>query len=196
MSTSSMRPSYLCGSIHTHCARLSVAGGARRSASPAVNLFVLGHERYKRLLCSNHLFSSAPSRTMFTSLIVTTVLAALAIANPAPRALPSGDVTCGSNVYTVSEVSAAVSGGVAHRNDPIGSDSYPHGYFVESSEHITLFCSGSSFLEYPILPKGVAYSGGSPGADRVVFTTSGTYCAVVTHTGAATEDGFTACKGD
>jgi hypothetical protein len=58
---------------------------------------------------------------MFTSLIITTVIAALAIASPAPRALPSGDVTCGRNVYTVSQVSAAVSGGFAHRNDPIGS---------------------------------------------------------------------------
>ncbi|KAJ7305452.1 guanyl-specific ribonuclease C2 [Mycena albidolilacea] len=133
---------------------------------------------------------------MFTSLIITTVIAALAIASPAPRALPSGDVTCGRNVYTVSQVSAAVGGGFAHRNDPIGSGNYPHEYFVESSEHIELFCSGSSFLEYPILPGGVAYSGGSPGADRVVFTTSGTYCAVVTHTGAATEDGFTSCEGD
>ena len=52
----------------------------------------------------------------------------------------------------------------------------------------------------------------SPGTDRVVFTGSGTYCAyvisdkvydradmccsTVTHTGAASYDGFVACKGD
>ena len=57
----------------------------------------------------------------------------------------------------------------------------------------------------------------SPGTDRVVFTADGTYCAyvpvpvlynslqksftsykrrVVTHTGAATYDGFVACEND
>ncbi|KAJ7794030.1 Ribonuclease/ribotoxin [Mycena olivaceomarginata] len=135
---------------------------------------------------------------MFTSLIITTVITALAIASPAPRALPSGDVTCGRNVYIPSPRFPRPSSGSSEFNShaelPFSADSYPHEYFVESSEHIELFCSGSSFLEYPILPGGVAYSGGSPGADRVVFTTSGTYCVVITHTGAATEDGFMSCE--
>jgi hypothetical protein len=34
----------------------------------------------------------------------------------------------------------------------------------------------------------------SPGADRVIYTTSnGDYCASVTHTGAASYDGFVQC---
>ncbi|KAJ7760640.1 guanyl-specific ribonuclease C2 [Mycena maculata] len=132
---------------------------------------------------------------MFTrSLIIVSVLAALALATPTRRALPSGDVTCGSNVYTVSEVSSAVSSGFAHVNDPIGSDSYPHQFFDD--EKLDLFCSGSTWLEYPILPGSKAYSGGSPGADRLVFNTGGTYCAVITHTGASSENGFVSCKGD
>ena len=55
------------------------------------------------------------------SLAVASALATFALASPTRRALPSGDVTCGSNVYTVSQVSAAVSGGFAHVNNPIGS---------------------------------------------------------------------------
>jgi hypothetical protein len=31
--------------------------------------------------------------------------------------------------------------------------------------------------QYPILSGGKTYTGGSPGADRVVFNTAGTYCA-------------------
>ncbi|KZV73220.1 Ribonuclease/ribotoxin [Peniophora sp. CONT] len=127
------------------------------------------------------------------SLAVASALATLALASPMRRALPSGDVTCGSNVYTVSQVSAAVSGGVAHESNPIGSDSYPHTF--RDDEGLKLFCSGSSWLEYPILKSG-AYSGGSPGADRVVFNTAGTYCAVITHTGASETNGFVSCKND
>ena len=62
---------------------------------------------------------------MFSFAIAIAALASVAVASPAApvesRALPSGDVTCGSNVYTVSQVSAAVSGGFAHVNNPIGS---------------------------------------------------------------------------
>lgn len=32
-------------------------------------------------------------------------------------------------------------------------------------------------VQFPIMSNGAIYSGGSPGADRVIFNTSGTYCA-------------------
>ncbi|KAJ7765978.1 guanyl-specific ribonuclease C2 [Mycena olivaceomarginata] len=128
------------------------------------------------------------------SLLVVAVLATFALASPTGRALPSGNVECGSHTYTVNQVVAAVNGGVAHINNPIGSDSYPHTF--RNDEGLRLFCSGSSFLEYPILSGGAAYAGGSPGADRVVFNTAGTYCAVITHTGAASTNGFVFCAGD
>ncbi|VDC05548.1 unnamed protein product [Peniophora sp. CBMAI 1063] len=127
------------------------------------------------------------------SLVAASALAGLAFASPTRRDLPSGDVTCGSNDYTVDEVSAAVSAGVDHVDDPIGSDSYPHTF--RDDEGLTLYCSGSSWLEFPILESGT-YDGGSPGADRVVFDTDGNYCAVITHTGASETNGFVSCDND
>ncbi|KAJ6462456.1 guanyl-specific ribonuclease C2 [Mycena sanguinolenta] len=128
------------------------------------------------------------ARSLLFAAIITTV----ALASPAGRALPSGNVECGSNTYTVSEVVAAVDAGFDHVNDPLGSDSYPHQFFDD--EGLELFCSGSTWMEYPILAGGKTYTGGSPGADRVIFNTAGTYCAVVTHTGASSEDGFVSCR--
>ncbi|THU91375.1 Ribonuclease/ribotoxin [Dendrothele bispora CBS 962.96] len=110
-----------------------------------------------------------------------------------PRAWPSGDVTCGSNVYTLSQVKSAVSNGVAHLGNPIGSNSYPHTF--SNFEGLKMWCTGETdFNEFPILKSG-AYTGGSPGADRVVFSDNGVYCAVITHTGASGNN-FVSCDGD
>ncbi|KAJ7052117.1 guanyl-specific ribonuclease C2 [Mycena amicta] len=127
---------------------------------------------------------------LFLALVATTFASPLDIE---PLALPSGDVTCGRNVYTVAQVSSATNAGFARRSSPIGSDSYPHQFF--NDEGLRLFCSGSSWLEWPII-EGGTYSGGSPGADRVVFNTAGTYCAVITHTGASSTNGFVSCLND
>ncbi|KAK7451751.1 hypothetical protein VKT23_012430 [Stygiomarasmius scandens] len=109
------------------------------------------------------------------------------------RALPRGDVTCGSNVYTVSEVVAAVDAGVDHLDNPIGDNSYPHTF--NNFEGLELFCNGeSAFNEFPILRSGI-YDGSSPGADRVIFSDNGVYCAVATHTGASGNN-FVSCEGD
>ncbi|KAJ7124528.1 Ribonuclease/ribotoxin [Mycena epipterygia] len=112
----------------------------------------------------------------------------------ATRAWPSGSVTCGSTTHTLSAVMAATSAGFAHKNSPLGSNSYPHA--EENYEDLKFWCTGkTSFLEFPILTSGT-YSGGDPGADRVVFSSDdGTYCAVVTHTGASGDD-FVSCAGD
>jgi hypothetical protein len=55
--------------------------------------------------------------------------------------------------------------------------------------------------KFPLMPDGSIYDSTpdnyvSPGTDRVIFMDEGSYCAVVTHTGAATRDGFVACDGD
>lgn len=50
------------------------------------------------------------------------------------------------------------------------------------------------YQEFPILHSFKDYSGGSPGADRVVFNTDGELAAVVTHTGAQGND-FLECDG-
>jgi hypothetical protein len=65
----------------------------------------------------------------------------------------------------------------------VGSDSYPHQY--NDYEGFSFSCS-APFLEFPILTSGT-YSGGSPGADRVVIgsissdDSTAQYCAVITH---------------
>ncbi|EJD07848.1 ustilago Sphaerogena ribonuclease U2 complexed with adenosine 2'-Monophosphate [Fomitiporia mediterranea MF3/22] len=117
-------------------------------------------------------------------------------------ALPSGTVTCGDNRYSVSAITAAINAGVRDMESGNFPDDYPHQYYDEPSEHITLWCSGNGpWYEFPIMPDGSIYTSTSshyvsPGTDRVVFTESGTYCAVVTHTGAASYDGFVACEND
>lgn len=128
---------------------------------------------------------------MFAATLLSLVAAASAVV--LPRAWPSGDVTCGSNVYSLADVKAAVQNGVDHLDDPIGDNSYPHKY--NNYEGLDLYCSGESdYNEFPILPSGL-YDGGSPDTDRVVFSDNGVYCAVVTHTGASGNN-FVSCEGD
>ncbi|KAI5117933.1 hypothetical protein M0805_009441 [Coniferiporia weirii] len=132
------------------------------------------------------------------SLAATASLAAIT----STTSLPSGTVTCGSNKYTDSAITAAINAGVEDMNSGNLPDNYPHQYYDEASEDITLYCSGNGpWYEFPIMPDGSIYTSSSsnyvsPGTDRVIFTASGTYCAVVTHTGAASYDGFVACDGD
>ncbi|KIY70263.1 Ribonuclease/ribotoxin [Cylindrobasidium torrendii FP15055 ss-10] len=129
-----------------------------------------------------------------TFTFVPTILAALVTAKPLQRReWPSGDVTCGSNTYTLDEVKAAVDAGYAQVDDPIGDNSYPHTF--NNYEGLDMYCSGESdYNEWPILSSG-DYDGGSPGADRVVFSDNGVYCAVITHTGASGNN-FVSCEGD
>ncbi|KAF8317478.1 Ribonuclease/ribotoxin [Clavulina sp. PMI_390] len=141
----------------------------------------------------------------FRTLIAAASVATAALAAVTPineRSLPSGTVTCGSNKYTSSSLTAAITAALKDQSSGNLPDDYPHQYYSEASEHITLYCSGSGpWYEFPILPSGKIYTSTSsnyqsPGTDRVIFTSSGTYCATVTHTGAATYDGFVACQGD
>lgn len=74
----------------------------------------------------------------------------------------------------------------------VGSDEYPHQY--EDYEGFT-FPDAGPYYEFPILSDEEVYTGGSPGADRVVFTGSGTYEGVITHTGASGND-FLQCTAD
>ncbi|EIN12043.1 guanyl-specific ribonuclease T1 precursor [Punctularia strigosozonata HHB-11173 SS5] len=133
---------------------------------------------------------------MFSSIAIgMLVVSGVVSALPQRRALPSGTVTCGSHKYSVSQVSSAVSQGYKDykAGTEVGSNDYPHTF--RNDEGLKLYCSGSSWEEFPILTSGV-YTGGSPGADRVIFDTSGTYCAVATHTGASSTNGFVSCQGD
>lgn len=52
------------------------------------------------------------TQPILTLLALTTLATALSLSLPTPRALPSGTVTCGSNKYSVSAITAAINAGV------------------------------------------------------------------------------------
>ncbi|KAF7978717.1 hypothetical protein HWV62_45001 [Athelia sp. TMB] len=130
------------------------------------------------------------------------LVAASVMGRSLPRTLPTGTVTCGSNGYSATELTSAINAGLLFLLANDLQDDYPHQYYDEASEDITLYCSGDGpWYEYPLVPGGAIYLSPSdnyqsPGTDRVIFTELGTYCAVVTHTGASSYDGFVACKND
>ncbi|KAI4650167.1 uncharacterized protein J4E79_009434 [Alternaria viburni] len=101
-------------------------------------------------------------------------------------------VKCGSTCYTSSQVSAARSAGykLYQAGDEAGSSTYPHRY--NNYEGFDFLVSGP-YEEFPLRTSG-AYTGGSPGADRVIFNTAGQRAGEITHTGAS-GNAFVACSG-
>jgi len=94
---------------------------------------------------------------------------------------------CAGTKYSQSQIDAAATAALTYYSSgsTVGSDKYPHKY--NDYEGFTFTCS-SPYLEFPIKKSGT-YSGGSPGADRVVIGgvssdySTAQYCAVITHTG-------------
>jgi hypothetical protein len=123
------------------------------------------------------------------SLLLTTILLPLISALFIPQQTQS--VTCGSDTYTISQLDAALQKGYSlyQAGKTEGSDKYPHEY--EDHEGFTFLIAGP-WYEFPILESEV-YSGGSPGADRIVFNGSGNYAGSITHTGAKGDD-FVGCS--
>ncbi|KAL5120028.1 hypothetical protein ACEQ8H_002126 [Pleosporales sp. CAS-2024a] len=101
-------------------------------------------------------------------------------------------ITCGSTCYTSAQVTAARQQGYSYyqQSQQVGSDDYPHTY--NNYEGFTFLVSGP-YQEFPIKTSGV-YTGGSPGADRVVFNSKGQRAGEITHTGASGNN-FVACSG-
>ncbi|KAL2261656.1 hypothetical protein VTK26DRAFT_3671 [Humicola hyalothermophila] len=130
--------------------------------------------------------------------------AAFAAADPALRPVLGkrqgtaslGNVTCGRNSYSKQQVDAAVAEGCRlHKaGEQIGSSKYPHRF--NNREGLELATDGP-YQEFPILPSGV-YTGRAPGPDRVVFDpdyrNDCVYAGAMTHTGAATTNGFVLCE--
>ncbi|EDU48451.1 guanyl-specific ribonuclease Pb1 [Pyrenophora tritici-repentis] len=98
--------------------------------------------------------------------------------------------TCGTVCYTSAQVSAAVKAGYGYYNngDEAGSSTYPHTY--NNYEGFNFPVSGP-YQEFPLKKSGT-YTGGSPGADRVIFNTKGQLAGEITHTGASGNN-FVAC---
>ncbi|USP81811.1 hypothetical protein yc1106_09085 [Curvularia clavata] len=134
--------------------------------------------------------------------LLLTLTSTLALALPAPtedaaalaavESRQSCYVKCGSTCYTSSQVSAARSAGYSYysQGDTAGSSTYPHQY--NNYEGFDFLVSGP-YQEFPLRTSG-AYTGGSPGADRVIFNTKGQRAGEITHTGASGNN-FVACSG-
>ncbi|KAK7960721.1 hypothetical protein PG988_011935 [Apiospora saccharicola] len=63
----------------------------------------------------------------------------------------------------------------------LGSSKYPHQY--KNFENFN-FPSSAPWYEFPILSSAKIYTGGSPGADRVIFDNKGKLDSLITHSGA------------
>ncbi len=100
--------------------------------------------------------------------------------------------TCGSTCYWQSDIDAALEKGYSlyQSGQTLGTDKYPHQY--EDYEGFS-FPVPAPYYEFPILNDYEVYSGGSPGADRVVFNSDGDLAGLITHTGASGDD-FLECK--
>jgi len=121
-------------------------------------------------------------------LIALLTLAIASVNGAAIQKRAGGTCNCGGTVYNSAIITAAV-GQSAH--GPFGFRHYPHAF--NNREGFSFpGCSGS-LLEFPILKSGRPFDGsGGPGPDRVIFTTSGTICGCITHTGASL-GGFNQC---
>ncbi|KAJ5771136.1 uncharacterized protein N7511_003187 [Penicillium nucicola] len=97
--------------------------------------------------------------------------------------------TCGSHCYSSSAISAARTAGYKLYSAGSTANDYPHVY--HDYEGFTFPVSGT-YYEFPILSSGSVYTGGSPGADRVIFNTNDQLAGVITHTGASGNN-FVAC---
>ncbi|KAE8353091.1 guanyl-specific ribonuclease Ap1 [Aspergillus coremiiformis] len=118
------------------------------------------------------------------------------VALPTALALPSlvprdCDYTCGHNCYSSSEVAAAQSAGYQMHasGQTLGHSHYPHKY--NNYEGFDFPVPGT-YYEWPILSSGRTYTGGAPGADRVVFNSDDALAGLITHNGARGNN-FVAC---
>ncbi|TIA06765.1 guanyl-specific ribonuclease F1 [Aureobasidium pullulans] len=130
---------------------------------------------------------------LFQSIFTTAVLfVASTIALPTDLESRQSATTCGSTSYTAAQVRSAVSAGYGdyQAGRTYGSNSYPHKY--NNYEGFDFPVAGP-YEEFPLKTSGV-FTGGSPGADRIIFNTKGVWAGTVTHTGASGND-FVGCTG-
>lgn len=143
--------------------------------------------------------------------VVSAILGLGAIAVAAPLAQKSSCVyTCGSVCYWQNDIDAALNQGYQDLQDDnspgtkpaansasalqtwltISLGNYPHQY---NDYEGFKFPTSAPWYEFPILSSFKVYTGGSPGADRVIFDGNGNFDSLITHTGASGNN-FVACK--
>ncbi|KAI0639644.1 ribonuclease T1 [Trametes polyzona] len=92
----------------------------------------------------------------------------------------SGGCECGSHTYSNDDIINAID-----QAEGNGGGNYPHQY--HDFEGFSFPSCSGEFFEYPLKHNSV-YTGGSPGADRVIFDSDGDFCACLTHSGASGND--------
>ncbi|KAL1616709.1 putative guanyl-specific ribonuclease f1 [Diplodia seriata] len=103
-------------------------------------------------------------------------------------------VTCGSNTYTDAQISSCVAD-IKRWDERQGPGAYPHKF--NNYEGLAFGAYTGVLYEFPLLTSG-PYRGGAPGADRCVAaydvnTNTATNLGAMTHTGAASRNGFVKC---
>ncbi|KAI1331066.1 ribonuclease-domain-containing protein [Xylariaceae sp. FL0255] len=131
---------------------------------------------------------------MFGSKLIPLVLAAASVSALTTGKRETCVETCGSTCYYQSDIDSALAQGYNYFQEgkTVGSDEYPHQY--NDYEGFS-FPDAAPWYEFPILNTYKVYTGGSPGADRVIFDKNGNYQDLITHTGASGDD-FVDCTKD
>ncbi|KAF3074305.1 hypothetical protein N5P37_009416 [Trichoderma harzianum] len=121
-------------------------------------------------------------------------LVAFASAAPLDELTKRDTATCGKVFYSASAVSAASNAACNYvrAGSTAGGSTYPHVY--NNYEGFRFKGLSKPFYEFPILSSGKTYTGGSPGADRVVINGQCSIAGIITHTGAS-GNAFVACAG-
>ncbi|KAH6603881.1 hypothetical protein Trco_007327 [Trichoderma cornu-damae] len=121
-------------------------------------------------------------------------LVSFASAVPSTELTKRDTATCGKVFYSAGAVGAASSAACSHvrAGSTAGGSTYPHRY--NNRERFRFKGLPKPYFEFPILSSGKVYTGGDPGADRVVITGQCSIAGVITHKGAS-GNGFVACAG-
>ncbi|OPB46277.1 SSCRP protein [Trichoderma guizhouense] len=121
-------------------------------------------------------------------------LVAFVSAAPLDELTKRDTATCGKVFYSASAVSAASNAACNYvrAGSTAGGSTYPHVY--NNYEGFRFKGLSKPFYEFPILSSGKTYTGGSPGADRVVINGQCSIAGIITHTGAS-GNAFVACTG-
>ncbi|KAK4203225.1 Ribonuclease/ribotoxin [Triangularia verruculosa] len=123
---------------------------------------------------------------MFTLKSLLLLALSAATATTAQGTAGIGQVSCGNNNWSKAQIDEALAEGCRLHEDgeQLGNNKYPHRF---NNREGLVFTASGPYQEFPIVRNG-AYSGGSPGPDRIVFNPNlngnCVYVGTMTHTGA------------
>lgn len=111
------------------------------------------------------------------TLTLLALVPAVALAAPLEPRQGGVSVNCGGTYYSSTQVNRAINNAESGNYDSSG---YPHQYNNYEGFDFSDYCPSGTFQEYPLKTSSSGYTGGSPGADRVVYSTqTGYFCGAV-----------------